>query len=239
MTVCTSRLRVLACAIPLMLAAGVRAQSFNIDLDIMAGPPEAGNGAPSSAFGGASGSVGFWNRVDAAGPRQPVLLAGLDGGLTSASIQVPGGGGGAGGSGWNGNSGDHAFLLNDYAVVPDELVFRFAGMRPGPYRLYTYASVPIPGYVLEAEVWVPGSRTLDPQIVSGPMPGNGFAQGLTHSVHELDLFTNEFEIIVRNRVQGPPNAYVNGMQIVAVPEPVTVVCLIVGTVAMVRRRTSM
>ena len=85
MTVRKSRFRMLACAMPLLLLAGASAQSFNIDLDIMAGPPEAGAGAPSSTFGGAAGSVGFWNRVDAAGPRQPTPLASLDGVLTSVT----------------------------------------------------------------------------------------------------------------------------------------------------------
>jgi len=117
MTIRTLLLRSAACAIPLLLVVGVRGQSLNVDLDIFAGPPEAGNGSPSSIFGGAADQQGFWNRMDAAGPRQATPLAGLDGNLTSAMIQVPGGSGGAGGSGYQGNTGDYALLLNDYALA--------------------------------------------------------------------------------------------------------------------------
>ena len=68
------------------------------------------------------------------------------------------------------------------------------------------------------------------------MPGNAFAEGITHSVHELELTTGSFEIIVRNRVQGPPNAYVNGFQISAVPEPASIICYTLATALLIARR---
>lgn len=237
MTIRTVLIRFAACAIPLLLAAGARGQSLNIDLDIFAGPPESGNGSPGPGFGGAAGQPGFWNRVDAAGPSQATVLAGLDGSPATATLVATGGIGSSGGSGYQGNTGDFRALLNDYARLDGGAIqYRFSGMLRGRYLIYTYA-VDAGGQVIPAEVWVPGSSTPNPRIVTGPMPGNAFAEGITHSVHELELTAGSFEIILRNHFQGPPNASVNGFQIVAaVPEPTTLVCCMVGLALMGRRR---
>ena len=236
MTVRKSRFRMLACAMPLLLLAGASAQSFNIDLDIMAGPPEAGNGAPSSAFGGATGSVGFWNRVAASGPWLPTPLANLGGQLTTATITATGGIGSSGGSGWQGNTGDYRALLNDYARLDGgEVQYHFSGPSPGRYLIYTYAA-DAAGRVIPAEVRVPGSTTANPRLVTGPMPGNAFAEGITHSVHELTLSTTSFDVVLRNHLQGPPNASVNGFQLVAVPEPASVLVTLLGLALMQRKR---
>ncbi|HMS55218.1 MAG TPA: hypothetical protein PKA27_07425, partial [Fimbriimonadaceae bacterium] len=71
------------------------AQSFNIDLDIGSGSALVGNGAPSAAFGAASGQAGFWNRIDSATHTSQWTLAGLDEVQTSARMTntFTGGGG--------------------------------------------------------------------------------------------------------------------------------------------------
>ena len=94
------------------------------------------------------------------------------------------------------------------------------------------------GLQVDAEVLVPGSSTSNPQIVTGPMPGDMFAIGITHSIHELTLTSDTFEIVLR----GPwPYTQVNGFQIVrAVPEPATFFCWTVGLALMgLRRRRKM
>ena len=85
-------------------------------------------------------------------------------------------------------------------------------------------------------MWVQGSSTANPAVVTGPMPGNAFEEGITHSVHELLLTSTSFDVLLSNHQQGPPNASVNGFQIVAVPEPVSLTVLSFGIYFSARRR---
>ena len=229
-------LRSTICVFPLLLIAGARAQSMNIDLDIFAGDPSNGNGAPSPAFAGAAGQPGYWNRLRA-GSSFPQSIADTSGHTTGIQFSIPIGAGSSGGSNFPINSGDYALLLNDYARVPDLMVFRFTGMRPGQYRIYTYA-VDAVGFSFPALVSIAGSST-PTQRVTGPMPGNTFVRGITHSVHELLLSASTFEIEVRNEVIGPPNSSVNGFQIVAVPEPASLTVLSCLFALMARRRRNL
>src|SRR5689334_2712495 len=131
----------IGCVLGLAVCASsvVRAQSFNIDLDIGSGSPDIGAGGPSSAFGAAAGQPGFWNVVYAGGPYMPLSLFGLSGAASGATIQATGGFGSGGGDNFHGNTGDYALLLNDYAQLlgPDlEVDYHFAGMQPGHYLIY-------------------------------------------------------------------------------------------------------
>ena len=208
------------------------AQSFNIDLDIGVGDATIGNGAPSSAFPGAAGQAGFWNTVTANGPHNLTALFGLDGGLTGVHMQATGGIGGA--LGYNNplNTGDYALLLNDSADVGNEVDYHFSGLIPGHYLIYTYAVKENPPNV-RATVTVPGA-TIPVQTVAGPMPGNTFMLGVTHSVHDLQQTGTSFEIEVSG--SGPPNPQVNGFQIVAVPEPATLSAFSIGLIFLRRRK---
>lgn len=216
------------------LAAGALGQSINVDLDIFAGDEQNGNGSPSDGFGAAASSPGRWNRVlcTTSGPWN---LVGLNGQATSVVLTVTGNGLG-GGSNYPVNTGDYARLLNDYARIPDQMTYRFTGLVPGRYLVYTYA-IDATGAVLPVEVSVPGALTPNPQM-SGQavMPGNSFVLGVTHSIHELDVQTGSLEINLRNHFQGPPNASVNGFQIVAVPEPGAVATLSTLFILSLRRR---
>jgi len=217
-------------------AAGVKAQSINVDLDIGFGPPEVGNGAPSGSFGGAAGQPGFWNRVDAL-DMGPTFLAGLDAQQTSAFMTATYSGF-AGGSGGGPNTGDWKLLLDDYTTIfggPKE--FKFSGLQPGVYALYVYAVVPGGVAVRPVEVHVGGADPPNPQTVWGPMPGNSARLYVTHSLHFVRIEMGE-ELTAL--LTGPqfPQGVVNGFQLVLVAEPCSALVLCGGALllALGRRR---
>jgi hypothetical protein len=216
----------------LAVAALGPSQSFNVDVDLFNSPPEVGGGAPSSSFGGAAGQVGFWNaypdNVSQSFPLQDI--AGASTGVTITATGLGGSGG------WNNpvNTGDFNLLLNDAQQVGNNFSYTLSGLNPGPYLLYTYAVKPNSQFG-EAFTTVSGSITSNPQRAAGTMPGNQFVLGVTHTVHEVDVTAG----ILRLQVEGPwPNAYVNGFQIVAVPEPATFAPLLFAGLFLVRRTSS-
>lgn len=117
-----------------------QAQSFNIDIDIDFGPPSAGAGVPSSAFGAAANTPGFWNSVSGSA-HSPLVLRNLDGIKSSARLE-----GFSGGSTFAVNSsintGDHALLLNDGKSIDRILGLDFSieGLQNGRYEVYTYVA---------------------------------------------------------------------------------------------------
>ena len=201
-----------------------------MDLDIFAGDPSNGNGEPSSSFGGSALNPGYWNRI-LAGGHGPDALLDLGAQPTSVVMTVPVGSGSGGGSNYPINTGDYALLLNDYAVIPDLMVFRFTGMRPGAYRVYTYAVSAI-GDTWPVDVTVDGA-VVNPFRVTGPMPGNALILGITHAEHYVPDLTGDLFI----RLASPwPRGNVNGFQIVAVPEPASFAVLSFSLLIAARRR---
>lgn len=213
------------------------AQSINVDLDILSGGPDIGAGAPDSLYGGAAGQAGFWNLVNAGGPRTPITLNGLDGNATSAQLVATGGEGSAGGFNFHGNTGGFQLLMDDYAFLlgPNhEIDYHFSGFLPGQYLLYTYAISPGVSNPVDVLVTVPGA-IVPQQHVTGPMSANLFQIGVTHTIHELTLTGTSFEIDVHT-VDNSNLGQCNGFQIVAVPEPTTLFIFGPAILAIVLRR---
>jgi hypothetical protein len=71
----------------------VSAQSVYVDMDIFIGGEELGAGAPSSAFGGAAGTPGYWNQVQAGSAGEAVFLKDIDNNSTPVAISWTGGAG--------------------------------------------------------------------------------------------------------------------------------------------------
>lgn len=195
-------------------------QSFNIDTN-MNTDPELGGGPPSSAFGAAAGQAGFWETVPT-GNNGPFVLRGLDGLPTGVTLSAVGwGGGGA----WNNpvNSGDYKLLLNDADRIAPGFEYTISGLVPGPYRVYTYCIKPN-GQFGEAFITVPGA-IVPTKHASGIMPGNQLIEGVTHTVHDVTVVNGSLRI----QAAGPwPNAYLNGLQISAVPEPMSISAMLTG-----------
>lgn len=226
------RLIVAVCAAG-ALGADASAQYFNVDIDCNNGdPPQLGVGVPSPGFGAAANQPGMWNLFDgiSIGPTPLVDLSGAATGVT-LSLQ------------WTifyscldylntSNTGDYALLFNDASQVGSlagggTLTYTFAGLANGQYQLYTYASAP-QGILSSSQVTVPGSTSANPQFVTGPAPGNGFALGITHSIHDI-LVTNNTLVVT---ISAPPGlndpAYVAGFQLV--PGPGGATALLTGSV---------
>jgi hypothetical protein len=211
---------------------------FNVDIDQIGAMPPHGGGAPSSTFGAAAGQPGFWNPVsgialgptpllDTAGAATPVTLTVTSSStaLSDLSYLQPL------------NTGDYALLLNDASQIGTlsqggSRTYTFAGLSPGWYKIYTYAVAP-QATVVPNPVLVPGAIGTNPEIVNGPMPGNAFAQGITHSIHDVLVTTGTLDVVFNIPANLSGGAYVNGFQIV--PEPATVSLAALGGLAMIRR----
>jgi hypothetical protein len=217
-------------------------QAFNIDLDVGTGDPEQGNGAPSSSFGAAASQPGHWNRVGFGTASAPLLDT--MGASTSVVLSVDYFGF-AGGVGFRNktNTGDFALLLNDALQVGvfsqgGAKEFFFTGLASGSYFVYTYSVSPA-GHLVKAPIYIEQATQHQTQIVTGPMPGNSFGYLVTHSIHEVMVGPQGFSVYIEQ----PPNLmnsmYVNGFQIVPVPEPTSliVVSLLCPLLFMRRRRS--
>jgi hypothetical protein len=208
-------LRIPALALVGCLVPAGAAQSIYVDLDVGIGGPQLGGGAPSSAFGGAAGVPGFWNAVEAdSGSATGILDTG--GHATTVSMTWTGGGGGFG---LNNpiNTGDYNLLLNDAERNGSDMSFVISGLLPGPYRVFTFAVEPH-GDLWTTNITIAGSVE-GTRSVTGPMPGNQLIEGVTHSIHNIELGGGPLTI---EAVGAWPRSYVNGFQILAVPEPTTI-----------------
>lgn len=225
------------------LTPGALGQSFNIDLEHVGfGAPAWLIGAPTAAFPGAAGQTGFWNAVPT-NSTGAVTLNDLSNVATGASLTMttnaPNGF-----AHWQfnntSNTGDFARLLNDCHVVnntpgPWVNTYTFTGLQPGFYQVYVYGVRPLTG-VSATRTTVSGGT--GPQMITGPMPGNAFALGVTHSV-DVATVTGGTLVVT---VDCPPTptgagAYANGFQLVyTVPSPGAAGVLGAAALAGLRRR---
>jgi hypothetical protein len=192
--------------------AAANAQSFNVDVEIPNGDPIVGGGAPGSSFGAAANQTGFWNALPAVTISGFGLLD-LQGNPTSVTASCVGSGG-AFGFNNPGNTGDFNLLLNDAdRIGTGSLRYTLSGLANGSYRIFTYSVRPnvTTG---SSDITVIGAAI--PTVhVAGVMPGNSFILGVTHAIHEVNITDGTLQI----RADGTPGDYVNGFQIVSVPEP--------------------
>jgi hypothetical protein len=212
------------------------AQSFNIDLDIFFGSPEIGNGAPSSSFGAAANQPGFWNRVSGNGPTSPAALRDIVGNATGVSLLATGDTGSARGFNNPALIGDFRLLMSDSSIFIGDVRYQFDGLANGVYEVFTYA-VSASGEVVLTEVDAVGAISPNPQLVTGPIPANSFANLITHSLHTVLITNGQMIIDVRLRQQ-TLNASVNGFQIVSVPEPTSSLLILCGLIGLAFARRS-
>jgi hypothetical protein len=207
--------------------AGAIAQ-YNLDWNLP-GDPALGGGVPSSSYSAAApGHAGFWNDIPAQGSPS-IMLRDLAGNLTGVVLLGPAGGIG---NGFNNPllSGDYRLLMADGRSLGDD-TWTFTGLPNGLFHLYTYAVRPS-GVVTNTTVTVPGA-TIEAQVVTGPIPPNTFQLGITHALHEKLVTDGTLSVRV---TEGVSSAYLNGMQLIAVPEPALLISFGAGLVALMRRR---
>lgn len=145
--------------------------------------------------------------------------------------------GSGGGIGYNNESlsGDYKSLMADAESVGNPgLTIRLYGLNPGDYLIYTAACMPQGDY-WETDITVPGSRE-GTEAVTGPMPPNRFILGVTHALHYLAYDgTSPIEV---DAAMHWPKSYINGVQVLAVPEPLSIssFALSLGAIALMRRK---
>src|SRR6185436_14534293 len=104
--------------------------------------------------------------------------------------------GAMGASGFNasGTSGDYRLLMDDYADIGGNgaVQYHFSGFQPGRYLIYSYACNPRSIFA-DVQVTVPGAD-VPLYHVTGPMQPDVYTQGITHSVHSINLTDSSFEI---------------------------------------------
>jgi hypothetical protein len=177
------------------------AQSFNVDIG-------AAYGTPASTYGGAALQPGFWNSMTNNGP---MPLQDLSGGFPLGPTLAASNGANYG-FGFNNAStaGDDEKLMDDGHDGP--LTLDFAGLWNGEYLVFTYAWAPDnPAFASRVNVV---NTVQPPQVVGGAWPPNGFAPGVTHSVHRARVSNGTLRI---DCTAAASYCTVNGVQIMPVP----------------------
>jgi hypothetical protein len=200
--------RFLASIVLIGTAVPLCAQSFNLDVEAAGSP----FGVPSSAYGGAAGSAGVWMPIT--GPSTSNLIA-IDGSTTSVSltytvdtpyfeaINVAG------------TSGDDEALLDDCLRAIDT-VWKFDGLVPGHYRVYSEALsthslnweyTRVSGSLQQSNVWLYAGWT--------------GAYAHTYSYTVQDVFVTSGTLFLHHFPEEPlhDDAATSGIQLVLVDAP--------------------
>lgn len=192
----------------LLLTAPAAAQGFNVDVgqNLILWP------TPSSSYGAASGQAGHWADFDPGA--LSATLEDLTGASTTVTLTtnvsssvnlfpsvIP--------------SGDDQALLEDFQFsggLGEVVTFRFEGLDPGNYQVFTYAADPS-GSADTTEVSVVGSSSAA-QNVQGPWTG-AHVLGTSYARHSVDASSGVIEIELRG-INPFPNdrTACNGIQIV-------------------------
>lgn len=179
----TSRIALLLCVI----SAATLGQSFNLDIGGLA-PGGAGAGTPAPTYGAAAAQPGRWNYITGIelGPYPIVNL--MNNPTTITCTRTDGLGGQFG---WNNfmTTGYFQALMDDAhnTGIAGTVTYRFMGLTPGDYTVYTYAWSPVSATDL-TNVWVTGSTTPNPQVSGGALQAlNTFTLGITHTIHAVTI----------------------------------------------------
>ncbi len=202
-----------ASILSLVLAAGAaQAQSFNIDFEAFSG---VGSGVPSPAFGGAAASPGSWNPILGSSPTD-VTLYGLNGSNTAVTL-TRATNGAFGANDAASTTGSYQALLDDYQQITNgTLTYTFNNLASGMYAVYTYGADPNSQYNLSTiSVTGAASDSQATQYIGGPMPSNGFAPGITHSVHFKNVTDGHLTITVADGFL--TRGLISGIQLVKLP----------------------
>jgi hypothetical protein len=222
----------LSCALALSMSAGLAfGQSLNIDINRTTGT---GSGVSASSYGAASGQTGTWNSVvpSIAGATTLLDLVGANSGVT---ITRTGNSSSSASSASTGAaSTDYSRLVYDYSDLfgpSDTVTYTLNGMDQGLYRMFVYACIPgaagfytdgfgstvYHGSTVSVNV---GGASVGSSTTSGPVVGNVFQRGVTHSVFNMPVGAGAPAVTVTafpsDGSYFAAKAAVNGMQLVKI-----------------------
>ena len=194
-----------------LLAPGVLAQSYNLDL----APNQGGFGPPSTSHGAAAFQPGFWNEFqtvdvldDVSGGGTFVKAVSGGTGATFVAVDNPA------------TSGDDHALLDDGIRLTGGTALwnlHVATLSPGTYLVYTYVLAPDHAGSSTVEV-TPSSTPI--QTAGGAWPG-AHAEGVTYTRHLVELASCCLIVRVRPQVD---QGFVAGLQIVRIADSMTATC---------------
>ncbi len=198
-----------ACAVA--FAASVNAQSFNVDIDSLAGNP--GTGVPPSSYGAEANQAGTWNSISPASVTTSTLKN-LNGTNSAATFTRATNGSFSGGSLM---IGDFALLYNDWQQIPSgggDLVYSFNNLQAGDYLLYTYAHNTGNGVGHLTDVEVVGAGGPDIVQCGGFLSAISFSEfGISHIIHSKTVSAGG-SITVKIRSNSGFAGVLNGFQLV-------------------------
>ncbi|MDX2114522.1 MAG: hypothetical protein SFZ24_02720 [Planctomycetota bacterium] len=149
--------------------------AINVDIDFPF-PGDPATGAPSTAYGAASGQPGTWNRVGFG--TGPFALTQADGGASGVRLSRSSA---PASFGFDiGLGGDYALLVYDADRIDGPLTYTFQDLPAGTYDVYSYAAAPTFGTVA-TRVSIGGVA----QTVAAAPTNGSFALGATHAKHTV------------------------------------------------------
>ncbi len=205
------RIRPRTVAVSALLATSLVAQSFNLDVGSIV-PGGAGSGTPAPTYGAAAHQPGTWNWL-ANVSAGPFALSDLSGAATGVVCTRNDGMGGLFGFNNLMTTGYFQSLMDDghAAAAGMSMSYRFTGLAPGRYVVFTYAWAPDSASYLTS-VSVQGSTSPNPQVVGGALVAvNTFTPGITHAVHAVTLAAGADLVIDWSAAQGAGT--IDGFQI--------------------------
>jgi len=222
-----------ALAAPILaLSAPALAQSLNINFATTATPPVA------ATYGAGAGQAGTWNHVTNAAAVN-FALVGLNGLPSGVTVSLDGGSmfffNTAAPNGVTTAAGSDAERLLDSLWDPSGTsgIITIGNLAAGQYAIYTYGVAP--DSATDRTVITIGAES---QTVQGQLPNpfnEGYAQGLTHSLHNLNHAGGNLVINIGTGAGGFES--VNGIQIVLIPAPGVLAMLgLAGVIGPRRRR---
>jgi len=111
------------------IALPSRSQSINVDFE----PTNPTFGQPSTAYGAAALSPGYWNPVSASPASS---LVATNGAPTGVSLTTNSTLDGYWQTNWSGTTGNDQALLDDYNHPDDNVTWTFSGLASGNYQIY-------------------------------------------------------------------------------------------------------
>jgi len=203
---------VMTITVSAVLALGVRAQSFNIDIG---GNPVMGApfGVPESTFGAAAERPGVWNLIGAISSK-PVALVNLEGQSTLVSCARSDQIGRLFMYANPNATGNFESLMCDgdcAGMVGVTHSYTITGLAPATYTVFTYAWSPFDPNN-RTLIDIPNSINPNPQIVGGALAGTDtFTLGVTHAMHVIKVAPGG--VLTINFTGSTGVGIVNGFQI--------------------------
>jgi hypothetical protein len=196
-----------------VLATVSLGQSFNLDIGGLA-PGGAGAGTPAPTYGAAALQTGRWNWISGI-DLGPFAIVNLMNNPTSVTCERTDGLGGAFGFNNSQTTGYFQALMDDAhnTGIAGTVSYRFMGLLPGAYTVYTYAWWPANSTTF-TNVTVAGSTSPNPQVAGGPLVApNVFTQGVTHTIHAITIVAG-MDLVITCSGVGAGGA-INGIQVCA------------------------